>query len=38
VLRSKDFAWDNIIDRLEDAYGELIGHGTSEHEVALAEA
>jgi phosphatidylinositol alpha-mannosyltransferase len=38
VLRSKDFAWDNIIDRLEDAYGELIGRGTSEHEVALAEA
>ncbi|MEP7344330.1 MAG: glycosyltransferase family 4 protein [Gemmatimonadaceae bacterium] len=38
VLRSRDFAWDNIIDRLEDVYGDLAGRGTSDHQVALAEA
>jgi len=38
LLRSRDYAWDNIIDRLEDVYGDLAGRGTSEHQVALAEA
>lgn len=38
VLRSRDFAWDNIIDQLEDVYGDLVGRGTSEREVVLAGA
>ncbi|MBV6522090.1 MAG: Phosphatidyl-myo-inositol mannosyltransferase [Gemmatimonadaceae bacterium] len=36
--RSREFAWDNIIDRLEDVYAELAGRDTSEHQVAFAEA
>ena len=38
VMRARDFAWGNIIERLEDAYGDLVGRGTAEHEVVLAGA
>ena len=38
VLRARDFAWGSIIERLEDVYGDLVGRGTSEHEVMLAGA
>lgn len=38
LQRSREFAWDNIMDRLDDIYGDLVGGGTSEHEVVLARA
>lgn len=34
--RARDFAWDGIVDRLEEMYLELAG-GTAEHAIALAE-
>jgi phosphatidylinositol alpha-mannosyltransferase len=35
--RSRDFAWDGIVDRIEEIYVDLARRDTSEHEVLLAE-